>query len=275
MEQALPQSAPQPNRFSNAIRWILRAGIWLLLFAWLFSYFGAYFYVAELFSNFRLQFLVLIFVALLLSRIAHARRLLTICLLIALAWSCQETFRIYLPADQPPAGESVVRLMSFNILATNDAYEPVISEIKRHDPDVLVVIEYAGIWHDILNALNESYPYQHRDPRWHGYGIAVFSKIPFESAQSVPLTQTAIDNPAANVTLKIDNRRVHLTAAHVMSPVTYYRQQLRNEQFHEIAEIVNSNSGSSSDSSILVGDMNCTTASSYLAGPDTRDEAPR
>lgn len=262
MDQALPTTPATPKRFGRAARWILRACLWALLACEVFSYLGTFFFYADILSNFRLQFFLLFGAAVLLCYFARVRGLLLIGLLAALAWSGLETFSIWLPAQQPAAGETVVRLMSFNILATNDAYEPVIQQVRQHDPDVLVVIEYAGMWHEVFNALQETYPFAHRDPAWHGYGIAVFSKMPLETARSVPLTEGfGIDVPAADVALRVDGQLLHLTAAHVMSPVTFYRHQLRNEQFKEIAEIVGSHSGPA----ILAGDMNCTTASSYLA----------
>lgn len=262
MEQALQPSSPNPNRLAGVARGFLRMCLWGLLLCWVLSYFGKHFYYAELLSNFRLQFLMLFCASVLLLRLARVRGLLLVGLLIGFAWSCCETFSIWLPTEQPAAGQTALRLMSFNILATNDAYEPVLKEIQHHDPDVLVVIEYAGIWHEVLDRLKDSYPFAHREPRWHGYGIAVFSKVPLETAQSISLTENfVIDVPVADVSLRVDDQLLHLTAAHVMSPVNRYRLQLRNEQFQEIAEIVNSKSGPT----ILVGDMNCTMASSYLS----------
>ena len=261
MEETLEQPPQKARRISGAITWLMRTGMWLLLGGWLLSYFGQHFYIAELLSNFRLQFLILFGVALLLTYFARAKRLLLICLLVAFGFSAQETLRIYLPADQPVPGKTKVRLMSFNVWAVNWGFEEVIDEIRLHDPDVLVVLEYAGMWHEALNALNKSYPFQHRDPRWHGYGIAVFSKLPLENAKSIPLTKTEIDNPAIEVSLRIDGQLLNLTAGHVMSPVSRYRLKLRNQQFEELAESVNAKSSPK----ILVGDMNCTTASGYLA----------
>jgi len=78
---------------------------------------------------------------------------------------------------------------------------------------------------------------------------------------SFPLTKTEVDNPAVITSLRIDGQKLNLIAAHVMSPVSLYRLQLRNTQFQEIAEAVQATSGPT----MLVGDMNCTLASSYLA----------
>ena len=248
-------------RIATVLRWLMRCGMWILLVAWLFSFFGQQFFVAELLSNFRVQFFGLFLVALLLTSLAKTRWLLLTCLFIAFAWSGWETLQLHLAGSQPSSGRTRIRLMSFNTLATNTDFDSTIDEIREHDPDIVAVIEYANMWHVALDALNESYPHQHRDPRWHGYGIAIFSKFPLESAVSIPLTEEEIDNPAASVSFEVDGQRVRLMAVHVMSPINRYRLELRNRQFEEIADHLNAESSPV----ILVGDMNCTPSSMYLA----------
>jgi endonuclease/exonuclease/phosphatase (EEP) superfamily protein YafD len=248
------------NRFGTRVRWCLRMGMWLSLFAYLFSFFGQRFYWAELLTNFRIQFLVLFVVLILLARPAKVSKLLAVCLAIAVAWSGWESGQTYLPAQQPAAGDTRIRVMSFNVLATNEQFQSTVDEVLRHNPDVVAIIEYAGMWHSVFDALNENYPHQHREPRWHGYGIAIFSKVPFEKAESIPLTEDAIDNPAASVTIRVDGQPIRLMACHVMSPTNPFRLALRNRQFEEIADHVNQDS----IETILLGDMNCTPASHYL-----------
>ncbi len=255
---------PTPKHKSGwlirAIRTFARIGLWILLLAWLLSYFGQRFYLAELLANFRVQFLVLFGVGLMVTVLARARWLLATCLALAFAWSCIEVGQIFFRADQPSPGETKIRVMSYNVLATNLDFDSAIQEIRKHDPDVIAIIEYANMWHYALDRLNDTYPHQHRDPRWHGYGIAVFSKLPFESAESIPLTRKEIDNPAASISLKVDGQLLRLIAVHVMSPTTLYRLELRNRQFEEIAELV----AEKPTPTILVGDMNCSPSSNYL-----------
>ncbi len=262
MQDAPVDSAPKKaNRFATLVRWLLRTGMWVAIFAYLFSFFGQRFFWAELLTNFRVQFMVLFVVLILLARFAKVSKLLAVCLAIAVAWSGWESGQFYLPAQQPAAGETLVRVMSFNVLAINSEFQLAIDEVRKHDPDMFAIIEYAGMWHEAFDALNEDYPHQHRDPRWHGYGIAIFSKIPFEHAKSIPLTEDAIDNPAAVVTVRIDGQPVRILATHVMSPTNRFRLELRNRQFEEIADHLNQDS----IETILVGDMNCNPASRYLA----------
>lgn len=259
-ESVSAQSETTPSRFGNSARWLIKSGMWLLLVAFVLSFFGQRFLVAELLSNFRTQFCVMFLAALLLTRPAKTSWLLFACLVFAAALTTWETGKLFLPVEQSAAGQTKIRVMSFNVLAVSEDYEATIEEIKKHEPDIVAVLEYANMWHVAMNELNETYPHQHRDPRWHGYGIAIFSKLPLENAESIPLTEAQIDNPSASVIVRVDDQLVRIMAVHVMSPINQNRLRLRNEQFAEIADLVNANSVPT----ILVGDMNCTTSSSFL-----------
>jgi len=206
------------NRFWASVCLLLRFGMWISIFTFLFSFLGPRFYVAELLTSFRFQFLVLFAVLMLLSRVAQVGKLLLVCLVIVTGWAGWESGRLYLPVQQPAAGETTVRVMSYNVLDTNWDFQASIDEVHKHDPDIVAVLEYANMWHQACDALNEAYPYQHRDPRWHGYGIAIFSKIPIEHAESIPLTEEVIDNPLASVTVRVDGQLLRVVASHVMSP---------------------------------------------------------
>lgn len=261
MDESVLPAKSNASRLWAFCRWLMRSAIWISVFAYLFSFFGERFFVAELLANFRVHFFVLFLILLVVAGFAKPSKLILACLVVATLLTGWETGKVFLPAYQPTAGSRKVRIMSFNVLSTNIAFRSGIAEIKKHDPDIVAVIEYANMWHMACDALNESYPHQHRDPRWHGYGIAIFSKLPFESVESIPLTKEEIDNPAIVAKVSINGQVLRIMAVHVMSPIKRYRLELRNRQFDEIAGHVNSESVPT----VLVGDMNCSPSSTFLA----------
>jgi endonuclease/exonuclease/phosphatase (EEP) superfamily protein YafD len=234
--------------------------MWAIFAAFLFSFFGRWFFVAELLSNFRFQFGVLLLVAAFWSLVPKANWFSSICFLVASVWALGEVCQCWMPAVQPNAGPDRLRVMSFNVLATNERFEDAILEIRKHDPDVVAVLEYANRWHDAFDAINESHPFQIREPRWHGYGIAIFSKRPIENPQTVQLTEKVMDNPSVNGTIKIGGRKLRIVAMHVMSPVNRMRLDLRNRQFAEIAKTIQSQDVPT----ILLGDLNCAPSSIFF-----------
>ena len=261
MDESELSKQATPSRIVSAIRRLARFGMWMLLLVFLFSFFGHKFFAAELLANFRTHFFAAFLVALLLSRVAKTSWLLFTCMFFATVFLVWDVGQVFLPGEQPAAGTTKIRVMSYNVLATSTEFDSAISEIRKHDPDVVAVIEYAGMWHVACDALNKTYPHQHRDPRWHGYGIAVFSKIPFENTQSLALTEKEIDNPAALVNVRVGDQLLQILAVHVMSPIKKFRLDLRNRQFEEIADHINARSAPM----MLVGDMNCGPSSGFFS----------
>ena len=151
------------------------------LIVFMFAQFGArFFYLAELINNFRLYllFILLPFPFLLWTT---KRNALASVMAIATIWCAWGVVTIYLPAVQPPAGSQPVKILSFNLLGINRAHNAVLNRIKEIDADVLVLCEYQTPWDDVMSVIKDEYPYQIEQPRWHGYGIAIFSKLPLQN----------------------------------------------------------------------------------------------
>ena len=150
--------------------------------------------------------------------------------------------------------------MSFNVYAVSDRGDLVQNRIAEVDPDVIAVLEYDHNWHQRLALLQETYPHQLLAPRWHGYGIAIFSRLPLEQTEVVQLIPKVADTPMAVVRVRVGGQSLRLAAVHSLSPTNAFRFQLRNQQFKEIAQTLNDDSCPT----IVMGDFNCTLASPYL-----------
>jgi len=238
----------------------------LLLF--IASQLGQFIFVCELISNFQLfLFLFLLpfpFLLLLMRRWNWA-----IVLGIATIWSGLLVTHVYWPSLHPPAGEQSLRVMSYNVLGSNRNYPAAIKEINAADPDILVVCEYSRPWHFALQTIHDKYPHRLEVPRWHGFGIAIFSKLPIESEEVLQLgfiedsagnRVNITDNPSPVAHFKVDNQQFRVIGFHSLSPTNQERMSIRNQQFKEIGIYI-----SKQDiPTILVGDFNCTTWSYFL-----------
>lgn len=260
-EGPVDEDSESQNRTRESVRWLARAALWCGLFLFLFSFLGRHFFVAELLTNFGFHFFVLFAVGLLCARLTAASWWLNGCLVFAVCCTGWQFAKFHIPFNQPRAGDFSIRIMSFNVLGLNRDFKTVIREVRDHDPDIVAIIEYSNHWHDVFDALNDSHPHQHRQPRWHGYGIAWFSKLPIEEKSVLPLTEDEIDNPAISITVRVDGRPLKLFATHLVSPTSPKRLSLRNEQLRQLGDCIASNSVPS----ILVGDFNCTPSSSAFA----------
>ena len=229
------------------------------LAVFLFSLLGRYFYYAELLGNFRLQIAVLMLpFAVAVFRIGRWRWL-AFCLTIAIGWSFITIGSVYLPAAQPPPGPKKLKIMSFNVFDINSKRDEVINEMRKSDPDVIVVIEYNRIWHERLRRLDSEYPHQVLQPRWHGFGQAVFSKYPLSDTRIIQLTKP-MDNPAVITHVNFGGQKIRLCGLHAVSPINPFRMEVRNRQYDEIAqELIDDNVPT-----IVMGDFNSVSWSPYV-----------
>ncbi|MFK7766439.1 MAG: endonuclease/exonuclease/phosphatase family protein [Mariniblastus sp.] len=230
----------------------------------MFSLLGKYFFFAELLGNFRGYLMITLVIA--VAIFVLSRQWLFATLTVpALCWSLVGVVTVYAPLGQPVPGPERLKVMSFNVLGSNPNHHMVAAQIRSANPDVVSILEYTGNWHQPLDCLNEKYPHQIRIPRWHGFGVAMFSKYPFTEKQEFPITKKKTDNPMIVGKIKFgsgqNQREIRLAAIHVLSPTNRSRMDLRNQQFIEIAEIL-----SKEDTpTIVMGDFNCVPWSPFLS----------
>ena len=255
-------SSPQADvRYFRVITWsVIYASMLVPMLLFIASLLGRYFYLSELIGNFRAHILVLLVpcAVILWFTGKHKRALL---FAAASVWC---SFGVITPAfahSQPPAGDDIIKIMSFNVLGENHQHEAVIERIKQHDPDVLTILEYTHYWPSALQSLNKTYPYRLEQRRWHGFGIAIFSKRPFTNPSATQITKDATDNPFLTLDIEVDGHPLRLAALHLLSPMHRDRLKVRNRQLAEIAKIL----AQRDVPTIVMGDFNCTPWSPFLS----------
>ena len=247
--------------YARVIFWsIVYASMLIPLLLFIASLLGRYFYLCELIGNFRAYILLLLVPCALILWFTGKRKP---ALLFAAA-SLWCSFGVITPAfahSQPPAGDEILKIMSFNMLGDNRDFKAVFERIKEHDPEVLTVLEYTDQWPTVLKALNETYPYRLEEPRWHGFGSAIFSKRPLTNVSTTQVTRGVTDNPFLSVDIEIGGTPVRLVAVHLLSPMNRARLKIRNRQLTEIAASLVQRD----ISTIVMGDFNCTPWSPFLS----------
>ena len=224
-----------------------------------FSLLARHFFVAELLVNFQLQWFILLSIGTwVTSRLGMTW--LTLLQGVAGVWTGVGLAWIYLPAVQPAGDAETIRIMSFNVYAVSDRVDLVEERISEVDPDVIAILEYDHHWHRRLAGLRETYSHHLLVPRWHGYGLAIFSKLPLEETEIVQLIPEITDTPMAVGRIRVGKQPLRLAALHSLSPTNSFRFELRNRQFKEVAQTL----GRDSVPTIVMGDFNCTPASPYL-----------
>jgi len=82
------------------------------------------------------------------------------------------------------AGEKTLRLMFFNVLDRNDDLAAVAAEIRRNDPDIVIMVEFHEKKLPLLDSLTDRYPYRAQCRSFHDCDIAMLSKIPLEAPEA-------------------------------------------------------------------------------------------
>ena len=241
------------------VRVLASVGAVLLLALYLFSLLGRHFLVAELIGSFRYQ-LIAFMLPLAIISLAFRQRVRDWLLIGVVVWNLIAFLWIYVPASQSDPGPDKLKIMSLNLLTANWEFGSVIDLVRKEDPDVVMLLEYSNAWHKKLQPLHASYPHRLAQPRWHGYGIAAFSKRPIADEEVWQLTSDQTDVPAIVFRVDCGSQTIRLAGMHTMSPLNRYRLDLRNNQMTEIGTRLSA----SSEATVLMGDFNCTPWSVFM-----------
>jgi endonuclease/exonuclease/phosphatase (EEP) superfamily protein YafD len=258
-----PQPLPPAVRWPAWPSWVARL-IWLTSFLSLlfygFGFLAKSLYPAELATHFHYQnFWLMFWTTILLAGTPYRRwRWLAI---VVTTLAAATALRPYWPITSSSGTGAELRLMSFNVLGSNSDVDAVVAEIRRQQPDVLVLQEYTARWHQDLSTQLTDFPHRALHPRWHGFGVAIYSKLPLTRTQVVPITRQLTDVPALVADVETGDTSLTVIGIHTASPVSPNRLRLRNQQLQEIGELANRITGPK----LVVGDFNCTPWSPYFS----------
>lgn len=245
------------------IAWVLRipntVGALFLVLVFVFSLLGKHFLLAELIGSFRYQLAALLIpfaVASLLLR----QRILSLLLLGIIGWNAMTFLSVYWPDRLAKPVHPSIKIMSLNLLGDNPEHQRVIEVVRDYQPDVLMLLEYSNLWNKQLQPLHDQYPFRVTEHRWHGYGIAAFSKRPVNDVEVLQLTADQTDVPALVFQVDCGGQTVRLAGLHTMSPINRMRLDLRNSQMSEIGTYLTQ----SDQPTVLMGDFNCTPWSPFM-----------
>lgn len=187
-------------------------------------------------------------------------RRFSICLGMASVWNLWLVGSIFLPATQPSPGPQTIKLMSFNVFAAGHDHQVVLQRIEEEDPDLVAIVEYDHRWSVGLAPLEDRFEYHFLQPRWHGFGVAIFSKYPLSESRVYQLIKETTDTPMLVTKVQLGSQVLRVASVHVLSPTNDFRLGKRNEQFQEIGDIL-----SESDlPTVVMGDFNSTPWSPFL-----------
>lgn len=240
--------------FLKKLVWISIFGI--LLFSILPNIISSY-WVLDIFSNFKLQYLVISIGLFLFVLISFKKKLSAIILImIAIIWNLYFIVPYFLESDNFPHKKEI-KITSINLLSSNSRENLVIKYITKEDPDILILIELTPKWEEKLNNIIKKYEYQKIVPRLDNFGIAVLSKYKMDSH----IDYFDLNNkPSIVSNLELGNQNLSVVATHPIPPINQTTFENRNKQLTNIIRDRNK----FSDNLIIAGDFNTSSFSNHF-----------
>jgi endonuclease/exonuclease/phosphatase (EEP) superfamily protein YafD len=217
------------------------------------GYLGSWSWVLDLFSPFRIQYVVL---ASLLAIVASAlKRMLLAFVSVVIAIAnlppiVPQFVRTAVAAtvERGPA----LKVLSFNVFKYSSQYQRMVDMVRSEAPDVLILIEVTPQWEPALAMLAPDYAYRWVNVGDDIRGLAVLTRrVPHEShvidlgGNGVPSLLFTLPSPGGDITF---------VATHLSWPLGSRRAAIRNAQLATLARLAHEQRGAFA----IVGDLNVT-----------------
>lgn len=243
--------------FLRKIIWIAIFGI--LIVSILPNIFSNY-WLIDIFSNFKMQYLLLSILLLLISILLLKKKILALILItISILWNGYYIAPYYLTSNNTATkSDSNFKISSINLLSSNSKIDLVKNYIRNEDPDILILMEFTPEWKNELVPITGNYKYKKLFPSTDNFGIAMLSK--FEMESSIDYFELN-DKPSIIGNLTIENQEYTIVATHPIPPISQRTFENRNKQLSNII----SKRSIFSDNLIVVGDFNTSSFSNHFS----------
>ena len=255
----MSQLQPKPLRRATLSAWgLVEVSGWLLCAATIAGFLAWLWWMFELATHFRLHLAVGLAVLAAVWVVKRRWRMASICgvgaavnaiLVLLVLWPTETTNT----KDGTP-----LQLVSLNVHTENLRSDLVLKFLQNADADVILLMEVNGTWMQALQSLRTNYTQVIAEPREDNFGIALFSRLPMTNSEVIELGKAEV--PSIATIISVGGVKVFLLGTHPLPPGSAEYARQRNEQFHEIAALINRRKLPT----IVMGDLNCTPWSPYF-----------
>lgn len=220
------------------------------------GFFGRFWWVLDVASELRLQYLQAALVAALIFGLARRKQACAAALAIVLV-NAVVIAPLYWPTGRKPSGRSI-RLLLANVQTENRAYDCLLNLIRTEQPDLVVLEEINADWAAALAPLKQAYPHHLESPAEDNFGIGLYSKLPLRKLEVLHLG--AIQVPSVHAVLELEGATWHIIGTHPLPPAGRAYWQWRNDQLARLATFVAGLRGEV----VVLGDLNTTPWSQHF-----------
>ena len=219
----------------------------------------------ELFSHFRLQYFVSAFLLTIVFVFLKKNRWTAIGV-GTLLLNASFVVPWYLPFGVADRDEGDIKLLHANVLASNDSSLRFIALLRKESPDIVVMQEATPRWMNSIGEIDALYPYKIVEARDDPFGIAMYSKFPFDSISVVEAAP--LGHPEIVVTAIVGRDRLNIISSHPMPPIGETNYDARNHQLQGVARLA----GRTPGPLVIVGDLNISMWASHYRKLENKSE---
>lgn len=216
------------------------------------TYLSSVNWIFDLFSHFRVQYVIGLSIILLLCALRNKLVLAVTAAVFIVPNLWVITTDLIAAPDNELTGGSSFRVVALNVRASNTRYADLLQAVKEFDPDVLLLLEVTDSWQRVATRLEPTYPFAHYYPRADNYGIALLSRHPVISVELIHVGGS--DLPILHAGLEIDEARIDLIGVHLRWPFGKTRTDERNRQLRALGNLL----ANADVPTIVAGDFNTT-----------------
>jgi|GEM_PF-48543 len=222
-----------------------------LVIGTLATFFAKQHWIAEIFCHLRIQ-LAIVLVVWFLIALFKKQKMRAFTAFVFFVVNSVWIAPYYVPQIVKPIGNTV-KIMSANVLTSNNQYASFMETVRKHDPDIAIVIEVNDLWQQqIEEELLSEYPHQHIIAKMHNFGIGIISKLPFSSIEQIVAPDTELLSLDARF-LGPSGRPFRLIATHPFPPLSQQCFTTRSQQLIALAGQLDPQ-----EDNIIAGDFNLT-----------------
>ncbi len=225
----------------------------LLLATTLLGFAGEGLWVLDLFAHFRFHYLC---AALVPAGLLLARRDLRWGTAAALVVALNAGFVAPLWWAPTADGERSLKVLTINVNRDNQDFAAVARAVRKHDPDIVGLVEVHDRWLRELEVTLQTYPYRAVVPRPDNFGVALYSRHPVLLDDLVPQPITGF--PTVRAVVEVAGERVQVAVVHLPPPLSAEWSRARDQHLRQFANMRAHSTGRF----VLMGDFNATPWSS-------------
>jgi endonuclease/exonuclease/phosphatase (EEP) superfamily protein YafD len=150
------------------------------------------------------------------------------------------------------APDFALRVVSLNVLTSNQDTQAVLDYLTRADADVIFLMEVDQRWIAALQPLHAQYPHRILQPRADNFGVAMLSRIPWSRGDVVDVGPAGV--PSVEIGMTHHGRDFVLIGTHTIPPVGPGHAAVRDHHLAALAQRVQQLRAPV----LVVGDLNAT-----------------